>query len=94
MLKSSNYSNAYILVNGTITVAPQAGNNPNNGDKKGVFKNWAPVAGYISEIKNTQIDNAESYLIIILLISLKEGECFNLNHNQSSRHLGCLRYFI
>ena len=94
MLKSSNYSDAYILVNGTITVAPQAGNNPNNDDKKVVFKNWAPVTGYISEIKNTQIDNAESYLIIILLISLKEGECFNLNHNQSSRHLGCLRYFI
>ena len=94
MLKSSNYSNAYILVNGTITVAPQAGNNPNNDDKKVVFKNWTPVTGYISEIKNTQIDNAESYLIIILLISQKEGECFNLNHNQSSRHLGCLRYFI
>ena len=69
MLKSSNYSDAYILVNGTITVAPQAGNNPNNDDKKVVFKNWAPVTGYISEIKNTQIDNAESYLIIILLIS-------------------------
>ena len=94
MLKSSNYSDAYILVNGTITVAPQAGNNPNNDDKKVVFENWAPVTGYISEIKNTQIDNAESYLIIILLISQKEGECFNLNHNQSSRHLGCLRYFI
>ena len=69
MLKSSNYSDAYLLVNGTITVAPQAGNNPNNDDKKVVFKNWAPVTGYISEIKNTQIDNAESYLIIILLIS-------------------------
>ena len=83
MLKSSNYSDAYILVNGTITVAPQAGNNPNNDDKKVVFKNWAPVTGYISEIKNTQIDNAESYLIIILLISQEEGEC-----------LGCLLYFI
>ena len=36
MLKSSvcGYSDAYILVKGTITVAPQEGDNPNNGDKK------------------------------------------------------------
>ena len=36
MLKSSlcNYNDPYILVSGTITVAPQAGHNPNNVDKK------------------------------------------------------------
>ena len=36
MLKSSlcDYSDAYILVSGTITVAPQARDNANNVDKK------------------------------------------------------------
>ena len=40
MLKSSFYdcSDTYILVSGTITVAPQAGNNPNNIDKKDIPK--------------------------------------------------------
>ena len=34
MLRSSlcNCSGAYILVKGTITIAAQAGDNPNNGD--------------------------------------------------------------
>ena len=41
MLKSSlyDYSDAYILVTGTITVAPQAGDNSNNANKETVFKN-------------------------------------------------------
>ena len=41
MLKSSlyDYSDAYILVTETITVAPQAGDNSNNGNKETVFKN-------------------------------------------------------
>ena len=43
MLKSSlcDYSDAYILVTGTISIAAQAGDNPNNGDKEVVFKNCA-----------------------------------------------------
>ena len=41
MLKSSlcGYSDAYILVKGTISIEAQAGDNPNNGDKEIVFKN-------------------------------------------------------
>ena len=40
MLKSSlcDYSDAYILVQGTISIAAQAGDNPNNENKKVVFK--------------------------------------------------------
>ena len=55
MLKSSlcDYSDAYILVSGTITVAPQAGDNPNNRDKEVVFKNCAPFIDCVSEINNT-----------------------------------------
>ena len=58
MLKSSlcDYTDAYILVKGTITVnntaaAPAAANNTN---KKVIFKNYAPFTICICEINNTQ----------------------------------------
>ena len=52
MLKSSlcDYSDAYMLVSGAITVAAQAGDNPDNEDKEVVFKNCAPFAVCLSEI--------------------------------------------
>ena len=58
MLKSSlcGYSDAYILVKGTISFVGQAGDNPNNNNKKVVSKNCAPFTDFISEINNTQID--------------------------------------
>ena len=39
MLKSSlcDYSDGYILVSGTITIASEEGSNPNNNDKEVVF---------------------------------------------------------
>ena len=57
-----DYSDAYILstdiVNVTITVAAlTAGREKIN--LQVVFKNWAPFANCISEINNTQIDNAK-----------------------------------
>ena len=61
MLKSSlcDYSDAYILVKGTITVNNKAaaGADANNYNKKVIFKNWA--INFISEINNTQVDNAK-----------------------------------
>ena len=44
MLKSSlcDYSGAYILASGTITVAPETGDNRNDNDKVVAFKNCAP----------------------------------------------------
>ena len=61
MLKPSlcDYSDAYLLVKGTISAAKQAGNNPNNYNKEVVFKNYASFNDYISEINNTQIGNAK-----------------------------------
>ena len=51
---------AYILVNGTIALATQKVNNPDNGDKEVLFKNCAPFTDCVSEINNnTQIDNAK-----------------------------------
>ena len=44
MLRSSlcGYSDAFRLAKGTISVTAQAEDNPNNIDKKVVFKNCAP----------------------------------------------------
>ena len=61
MLKSSlcDYSDAYIFVKGTISIAAQPGDNPNNGDIEVVLKNCAPFTDCASEINNSQIDNAK-----------------------------------
>ena len=61
MLKSRlcDYSYAYILVSGTITVAPEEGDNPKSDNKEVVFKNCAPFTDCIGEINNTQRDNAK-----------------------------------
>ena len=74
MLKSSlcDYSDPYMLVSGPTTVAAQAGNNPNNGDKEVVFKNFAPFTDCISEINNTQTDNAKDIDIVIPMYNLIE----------------------
>ena len=67
MLRSSlcGYSDAYILVKETISFAAQAGDNPNNVDKKVIFTNYAPFTVCISEINNTQIDNTK-YIDVIM----------------------------
>ena len=61
MLKSSlcDYSDAYILVKGTITVnnTAAAAATANNNNKKVIFKNCTPFTICISEINNIQIGN-------------------------------------
>ena len=51
-----DYSNAYIVVKGTITIV-----RPNNAkrNKEVIFKNNAPFINCISEINGVRIDNAE-----------------------------------
>ena len=60
MLRSSlcNYSNAYILVKTTITVAEVAAAAPNNANKKVILRNCAPFTNCISRINNMQADDA------------------------------------
>ena len=64
MLKSSlcDYSDAYILVKGTIAVNNTAAldANANNTNKQVVFKNCAPFTNCMCEINNTQVDNAKN----------------------------------
>ena len=76
MLKSSlcDYSDAYILVKGTISVnnTAAAGAAVNNINKKVIFKNGAPFTNCISEINNTQIDNANDIDIVMSMYNLIE----------------------
>ena len=76
MLKSSlcDYSNAYILVKGTITVNNTAAayTDANNNNKKVIFKNCAPFTNCISEINNTQVDNAKDLDIVLPMYNLIE----------------------
>ena len=76
MLKSSlcDYSDAYILVKGTVTVnnTAAAGAAANNANKKVIFKNCAPFTNCISEINNTQIDNAKDIDIVMPMYNLIE----------------------
>ena len=64
MLKSRlyHYSDAYILVKGTITVSNTAAKcaNANNVDKKVIFKICAPFTHCINDINNTQIDDTQN----------------------------------
>ena len=77
MLRSSlcDYSDAYILVKGNITVNNTAadGAAANNTNKKVIFKNCAPFTNCISKINNTQIDNAEYIDIVMPMYNLIEN---------------------
>ena len=78
MLKSSlcNYSDAYILVKGTITItgegADAAARQADERDKGVVFKNCALFTNCISEINNTQVDNAKDIDIVMPMYNLIE----------------------
>ena len=76
MLKSSlcDYRDAYILVKGTISAnnTAAAGVAANNINKEVIFKNCAPFTNCISEINNTQIDNAKDLDIVMPMYNLIE----------------------
>ena len=67
MLRSSlcDYSDAYILIKGTITVnnTAGAGTAANNTNKKLIFKNYAPFTKCISKMNNTQKKIMQNTLI-------------------------------
>ena len=76
MLKSSlcDYSDAYILVKGTITIngrgADAAARQADERDKVVIFKNCAPFTNCISEINNTQIENAKDIDVVMPMYKL------------------------
>ena len=76
MLKSSlcDYSDAYILVKGIISAnnTAAAGAAANNTNRKVIFTKCAPFTNCISEINNTQIDNAKDIDIVMPMYNLIE----------------------
>ena len=76
MPKSSfcDYSDAYFFAKGAITVSNTAAAdaNANNANKKIIFKNCTPFINCISEINNSQVDNAKDIDIVILIYNLIE----------------------
>ena len=90
MLKSSlcDYSDAYILVKGTITITgAENGAAARQADerRKGViFRNCAPFINCKSEINNTQIDNAKDTDIVMPMYTLIE---YSDNYLKISRSL-------
>ena len=76
MLKSSlcDYSDVYVFVKGTITVddTSDAGAAANNTNKRLIFKICAPFSNCISEINNTQIDNAKDVDIVMPMYNVIE----------------------
>ena len=76
MLKSSfrDCSDAYIFVKGTISAnnTAAAGAAANNSNRKAIFKYCAPFTNCISEINNTQIDNAKVIDTVMPMYNLIE----------------------
>ena len=76
ILKSSlcDYSDAYIHVKGTIIVnnTAAADADANNTNKKVIFKNCAPFTNCITEINNTDIDNAKNIDIVMPMYNFIE----------------------
>ena len=69
-----DYNDAYILFKGNITVpnTTVAGAAVNNTNKKVIFKNCAPFTDYITEINNTQVDDAQTFDIIMPMYNVIE----------------------
>ena len=90
MLRSSlcDYSDAYILVNGTIkitgagddAVARQA----NERNKEVIFTNCASFTNCISEISNTQMNNAKDLDVVMPMYNLIE---YSDNYSKTSGSL-------
>ena len=62
-----DYSDAYMLVKGNISV----NNDASNTKKIVIFKNCAPVTSCISKINNTQVGNAENIDIVMPMYNLR-----------------------
>ena len=79
MLRSSlyNYCDAYILVKGKILIIgvgdDAAARQADERDNGLTFKNFAPFTNCISEINNTQMDNAKDINIVMPMYNLIEN---------------------
>ena len=72
MLRPSlcDYSDAYILVKGTITVAQETAAAPNNANKKVLFKNCVQLNNCSSRVNNMLIDDAHDIDVVMPMYNL------------------------
>ena len=87
MLRSDlwDFSDAYIVVKGNITVTKTTADNANDnafGDKKLFFKNNAPFINCISKINGVKIDNAEDLDVVMPMYNLLE---YSKNYKKNNR---------
>ena len=78
-----DHSNVYLLVSGTVTVTALAAAGGNN-NMQVAFNNFAPFTDCISEINNTQIDNANYINVVMPMYNLIE---YSDNYSRTSGHL-------
>ena len=78
-----DYSDAYILVKGTITVAntAAAGAAPNNDNKRVIFQNCAPFTSCINRINNTQTGDTKYIDVVTPMYNLIE---YSDNYSKTS----------
>ena len=90
MLRSRlcDYSDAYILVSGTVTItgarADDATKRLDERNKVVIFKNCAPFTDCISEINNTQIDNVKYIDVVMPMYNLVK---YSDNYSKTSGSL-------
>ena len=71
MLRASlcDYSDTYVIVSGTITITGgennDAGRRLDERNKEVIFKNCAPFTDCMSEINNTEVNNAK-YVDVVM----------------------------
>ena len=87
-----DYSDPYILVGGTITISGAENDDAvrqlHERNKGVIFRNCAPFTGCISEINNTQIDNAKYIYVAMPMYNLIE---YSDNYSKTSG--GLWQYF-
>ena len=76
-----DYSDAYIVVKGTIDLLAAAANENDKTQKNVAFKNNAPFRSCISKIKSTLIDNAKYLHIAMSMYNLLE---YSQNYSTTS----------
>ena len=87
MLRSNlcDYGDAYILLNGTITITDDGGDEAakraDGRDKGVIFKNCAPFTKCISRTNNTEIDNVKDIDIVMPMYNLIE---YSDNYSKTS----------
>ena len=83
MLRSNlfDYSDAYIVVKGTVDLLPDDANESDKAQKNVAYKNNAPFRSCISKINGTLIDNAEHLDIVMLMYNMLE---YSQNYSMTS----------